>query len=183
MTMRVELQEPFDLGRMNGNGVNIEFVASSDDMAQIVDIIDIIAVNCLEGIVRIKPWHKTGYMLTGELRATAVQRCVVTLEPVSEEVVEPFERTFIGEAEAAQEEPDERVEVDLILEAEDPPEILSGHTINLLEIIAEHLALGLNPWPRAEGAEIDPAYRLNDDDVETGGKAPNPFDVLKNLKH
>lgn len=183
MTTQVELQKPFDLGSMNGNGVEIEFVASLDDMAQIVVIIDIIALNRLEGKIRIKPWHKTGYMLIGELRATAVQECVVTLEPVSEQVVEPFERTFISEAEAAQEEPDEHVEVDLILEAEDPPEILTGHSINLLEIVAEHLALGLTPWPRAEGAEIDAAYQLDDEDVETGGKAPNPFDVLKNLKH
>lgn len=183
MTTRVELQKPFDLGSMNGNGVEIKFVANLDDMSLVVEIINIVGLTRLEGNIQIKPWHKTGYMLTGELRATAVQECVVTLEPISEEVVEPFERTFISEAEATQEEPDEHVEVDLILEAEDPPEVLIGHSINLLEIVAEHLALGLTPWPRVEGAQIDAAYQLEDDDVETGGKAPNPFDVLKNLKH
>ena len=96
MTTKVELQKPFDLGSMNGNGVEIEFVANSVEMAQITDIISIISISHLKGKIRIKPWHKTGFMLTGELRATAVQECVVTLEPVTEDVVEPFGITSKG---------------------------------------------------------------------------------------
>lgn len=103
----------------------------------------------------------------------------MTLEPVPEQVVERFERTFLPEAEAAQEEPDENVEVDFILEAEDPPEILTGHTVNLLEIVAEHLALGLDPWPRKSGAEIDTKWQAGEEAEE----ASNPFDILKQLKH
>ena len=183
MAKQVALEEAFDLGSVHGNGAELSFVATPEEMSQILDIIGIVSLDRLEGDIRIKPWHKTGFMLIGELRASAAQECVVTLDRVPEEVVEPFERTFIPEAEANQEEPDEHVEVAFILEAEDPPDILTGHTINLLEIVAEHLALGLNPWPRAEGAEIDAAYRLSDEDIETQDKGPNPFDVLKDLKH
>lgn len=183
MAKQIALEEAFDLGGIHGNGAELSFVASPEEMSQILDIIGIISLDRLEGEIRVKPWHKTGFMLVGELRASATQECVVTLDRVPEEVVEPFERTFIPEAEAAQEEPDEDVVVDFILEAEDPPEILTGHTINLLEIVAEHLALGLNPWPRAEGAQIDAAYTITDKDIEADKKAPGPFDVLKDLKH
>jgi uncharacterized metal-binding protein YceD (DUF177 family) len=183
MTKQVALEEAFDLGSVHGNGAEISFVASREEMSQILDIIGIVSLNRLEGDIRIKPWHKTGFMLVGELRASAAQECVVTLDPVPEEVVEPFERTFIPEAEAAREEPDEDIVVDFILEAEDPPDILTGHTINLLEIVAEHLALGLNPWPRAQGAEINAAYTITDKDIDADETAPSPFDVLKDLKH
>lgn len=179
MKTQVALTEPFDLGSIHGNGAEISFEANLEELAQVLDIIGIIGLSRLEGEIKIKPWHKTGFMLVGEVRASAVQECVVTLEPVAEEVIEPFERTFIPEAEAAQEEPDENVEVDFVLEAEDPPEILTGHTINLLEIIAEHLALGLDAWPRKAGAEIDPKWQPGEDDDDK----PNPFDVLKGLKH
>lgn len=176
---QVVLAEPLELGGINANGADICFTAGPEELAQVLEVIGIINLSRLEGEVRIKPWHKTGFMLVGELRASVVQECVVSLEPVPEEVVEPFERTFIPEAEAMQEEPDEHVEVDFILEAEDPPELLIGHTVNLLEIIAEHLALGLNPWPRKDGAEIDPKWQPGEDGEDT----PNPFDVLKHLKH
>lgn len=183
MTKQVVLGKPFDLGSINANGTSIRFQASPDELAQIADIIGVIGLDRLEGEAKIKPWHKTGFMLVGTLRASAVQECVVTLEPVPEDVTEPFERTFIPAAEAEQEEPDENVEVAFILEAEDPPDILTGHTINLLEIVAEHLALGLEPWPRKPGAEIDAAYRANTDSEGGDERRPNPFDVLKKLKH
>lgn len=183
MTTQVVLGKPFDLGSINARGTRIRFEASPEELGQVIDILGIIGLDRLEGEAEIKPWHKTGFMLVGTLRASAVQECIVTLEPVAEEVTEPFERTFIPEAEAAQEEPDENVVVDFDLEAEDPPDILTGHAINLLEIIAEHLALGLDPWPRKPGAEIDAAYQAGGGDEGGDGDAPNPFDVLKKLKH
>lgn len=180
MKKQVCLSELFDLGSINANGTVIRFVADARECQQVLDIIGIISLDRLEGEARIKPWHKTGFMIEGEVRASVVQECVVTLDPVTEEVVETFERTYIpeAEAEATREEPDEDVEVDFILEAEDPPEVLASPSINLLEIVAEHLALGLNPYPRKQGAEIDPVWQTDDNEEQQ----PKPFDVLKQLK-
>jgi uncharacterized metal-binding protein YceD (DUF177 family) len=181
MKKEVILADPFDLSKIDTNRMEISFIASTDECARIREILGVDALHSLEGYATIKPWHKTGFMLEGTLEASVEQICVVSLEPVPEAICEPFQRTFLPPREAEQEEPDENVIAEFVLESEDPPDILRGHTLDLLTIISEHLALGLDAYPRKPGIEIDPAYRS---DVEEHGPddKPNPFAVLKQLK-
>lgn len=178
MKLTIALSDPFDLSKIDENGTEISFVATAGELEKAQETLQIEGLSRLEGVATIKPWHKTGFMVAGTLSASAVQICVVTLEPVAEEVSEPFERTFIPPEEAAEEEPDEDVTAEFILEAEDPPDILEGHTIDLFSLISEHLALGLDPYPRKTDAKIDAAYQLSTEEEE----AENPFSVLKQLK-
>lgn len=151
MKIDVTLSDPFDLSKIDVNKTEVAFVANTEELKEVRETLKIPDVSRLEGTLIVRPWHKTGFMINGYLSASVTQECVVTLEPVDEEVETDFQRTYLPPDEAAQQEPDEDVEVDFALESEDPPDILEGHTINLLAIVSEHLALGLEPYPRKEG--------------------------------
>jgi hypothetical protein len=68
-------------------------------------------------------------------------------------------------------------EVIVSAETEDPPEAVTGGMIDLGETAAQQMALALDPYPRAPGAEPNAAVA----DVGREGKDDelNPFSVLK----
>ena len=109
-----------------------------------------------------------------DLSAKVEQTCVVSLRPMKVQIRESFERVF---------DPDVRLSgefdetIDLDLDGEDPPDPLVDDMIDLGEMVAEQLGLSLDPYPRLEGATVDPRY------VGQGGpERDNPFAVLKGLK-
>lgn len=84
-----------------------------------------------------------------DLDADIVQRCVVTLEPLRARIAERGVETEFALAAA----PVAR-EVVVIPDDADPPEPLDGDHIDVGELVAQHLALALDPYPRASGAEL-----------------------------
>jgi uncharacterized metal-binding protein YceD (DUF177 family) len=106
----------------------------------------------------------------GKVTATVVQADVVTLEPVTQDVVEDVDLMLVP-AEGAAPEP---VEKELTAESEGP-DLYYGGRIDLGAIAAEHLALGLDPYPRAPGVEF-PGH------VEDNARRSSPFASLEALK-
>lgn len=83
----------------------------------------------------------------GHFEAEVTQLCVVTLEPVSTRVAGSLRRLFLPGAPPAVRE----VVVDPLAEE---PEPLEGDRLDLGEIVAEELALALDPYPRLPGATL-----------------------------
>lgn len=108
----------------------------------------------------------------GRLAAAVTQACVASGEPVAATVDEPFALRFVPEQAGG--DPDEEVELD----AADLDTIAyRGSAIDLGEAVAQTLALALDPFPRAPGA--DAALReagVTDED------AAGPFAALKALR-
>lgn len=90
-----------------------------------------------------------GWEFRGQLTATVVQSCVVTLEPVRDVVDVPVRRRYAPESELAV----HGAEVELGADDLDGPDPL-GATIDLGALAVETLALSVDPWPRAEGVEM-----------------------------
>ena len=67
-------------------------------------------------------------------------------------------------------------EVLIDLDAEDPPEPVVDGGVDIGEVVTEHLALALDPYPRREGARM----RVGDWAGSEGDSSP--FAVLKSLK-
>lgn len=107
----------------------------------------------------------------GRLEADVVQECVVTLEPIPTHVAEDFRVTY-GEAEPAP----TLAEIDLDYEETDPPEPIEGGIIDLGALVAEYLALGLDPYPRKAGAEVpqefDPKVAPVPETIKTETRKP-----------
>lgn len=150
----------------------------------------------LEGSLRVLPWRKDGVAVSGEMRARITQICVVTLDPFDSEIVEPIDVKFaptdvaVGatavahqqgprrrtpRAPQADDTPHPKGEV----EGEDPPDPIIGGRIDLGAVVAEFLALALDPYPRKPGVEFEGPQGPAE---EEGGESPfSKLQVLRGI--
>ncbi|MEA3014014.1 MAG: hypothetical protein QOD42_2559 [Sphingomonadales bacterium] len=84
----------------------------------------------------------------GRLAAAVTQACVASGAPVAAEVDAPFDILFRPQPDA--EAPEEEIELS---ESEMDVVFVAGAGIDVGEAVAETLALALDPYPRAPGAE------------------------------
>ncbi len=117
--------------------------------------------------------------IAGRLAAEVTQTCVVTLEPVSARLEEDFTLLYDLEAAAAQGEAEGAREVVVEPEAEELPEPVGPHGIDLGEALAQQLAIALDPYPRVPGVALPEEPRAG-----AGGAraAEGPFAALESLK-
>ena len=117
--------------------------------------------------------------MVGRISATVGQSCVVTLEPVANEVEEEIDLLFVppppverkaAVAAALAPKPDKRGSE----RAWNEPEPLLDGMVDLGALATEFLILGLDPYPRRPGAVFEP---LADAQPDVG-----PFAALAKLK-
>jgi len=111
-----------------------------------------------------------GLHVVGAISATVGQNCVVTLEPLANEVEETIDLIF---------EPPQRLAESAENEGQqhgvkwDDPEPLVGGVIDLGALATEFLILGLDPYPRKPGAVFEPPQDAKGDQ--------GPFAALADL--
>ena len=130
----------------------------------------------LEADLTLTRWRGDGVELRGEVHAIVRQECVVTLEPVTNEIREQLAVTFLPpDSKLAR---DEEASQELVLDPEGPdiPESFSGEAIDVWPVVVECLILAIDPYPRAPGAELDSRYVGGQEERES------PFSVLKSAK-
>lgn len=106
----------------------------------------LIAIERLSGEARLRR-VASGIAAEGRLEAAVTQSCVASGEPVAAVIDEPFELLFVPEGAG-----ETNAEIELSLEDCDTI-AHDGQAIDLGEALAQTLALALDPFPRAEGAE------------------------------
>jgi len=109
----------------------------------------------------------------GRLEAALTQACVVTLQPVEARLAETFEAVF--RAASGDEMP---VELAPDLD-ENPPEPLGPEGLDLGELVAQQLAVALDPYPRSGDAQIGAEWAA---DPQEEILRQSPFAVLKGMK-
>lgn len=120
----------------------------------------------------IRPQGGQDWVLTGELRATVVQACVVSGEPVSTRIEVPVSRIYLRDM-------PEPTEAETEMPEDETLEPLRA-TIDPGDVMAEALALELPDYPRATGATLDGIEGLARDPLPD--ERPNPFAALAKLK-
>jgi hypothetical protein len=116
-----------------------------------------------------------GIRVVGRLAAEIVQPCVVTFVPVTQVIDEPFDRVFLPADEMRQPTHVPGAEIYVDPESEDDPDSFDGPEVDLTAALLEILALAVDPYPRAPGAELDTTGDpVDEDDM--------PFAALKGLK-
>ena len=93
-----------------------------------------------------------GVRVTGEARAKVMQICVVSLEPFPAEVVEDIDVRFAPPS--PERRKIQKLEEEIRFDAEDEPDPLIDGQVDLGELAAEFVALGLDPYPRKPDAEF-----------------------------
>lgn len=149
--------------------------ANEAERAALARRFDLQRLERLEATVTLKPINRRALIrLSGHLSAEVVQSCVVTLEPVASRIDEDFTLSFsheINEADA---------DVELSLEEDDPPDPIENGVIDLGEVVAEQLALAIDPFPRKPGAEFIPPQEENAATPDTK-PTKSPFEALVRL--
>ena len=160
--MTPEFSRPFRAGQIGPEGRHETLRATPAERASLAARFGIPAVERLEAELTLRPEPGGGFRVTGTLEAEVVQSCVVTLEPVPQHVAETVELRVLPEGAEFSEDP------------EAPDEIaIEGDSFDLGEALAEQLALGLDPYPRAPGAELPEEARAG---------AATPFGALAALR-
>ena len=161
---------------------NKTILASNKECSYLAKRLDLIGLTSFSVIFNSLESHsKTEFKIKGQLKATVVQSCILTLTPVIDEIEDEFIVRLIPgltvEALELMDEEDEENDEDI--------EVLSEEGIDLGEISTQYLSMSLNPYPRAEEADIkrlkaDGVTLLTEDEVKLEN---SPFKVLENLKN
>ena len=150
-------------------GLDREREASESERAAIAEALKLLKLGRLSARYRIKLQSDGSYRLAGRATAALEQACVVTLEPVADEIDAPFDVEFRHE----------------VANAEDEASVLAGPDVDILErgvipvgrIVFETVSASLDPYPRRQGAEFDWQDPRQSDPKETSA-----FAALSQLK-
>jgi len=110
-----------------------------------------------------------GLHVAGRVSATVGQLCIITLEPLVNEVEEAIDLLFMPQPTAEREDG----EVGTRGESADETEPLIGGLVDLGALAIEFLILGLDPYPRKPGAVFQPPEAKPDE---------SPFAALASLR-
>lgn len=151
--------------RIPPRGKHVRLDPGEEERRAIAEALGIVGVETLAVDLDVRPVGVDAIGVRGSLEASVVQTDVVTLEPVGQSVAEEIDVTLVpagGGPSDSGETSDER-------------DVYRNGQIDLGEIVVEHLALGLDPYPRAPGVEF-PGH------VEDDSAKPSPFAALARLK-
>ncbi len=137
-----------------------------DALAQAAGLLGLARLDAVFDLAR---YGRSGLRVTGTVSANVRQACVVTLEPLDNEVEEAVDVVFVPGHEAAA---SAAVAPDGTVDASAPEPLVNG-IVDLGAVAIEFLMLGIDPYPRKPGAVFAPP--------ETEGPSDHPFAALAAL--
>ena len=147
-----ELERLIDLDRMGNNGTALDIVASDGERAALAKRFGFLGLPAFAARVTVDRRIGGQVVVEGRLRGKIVQACVLTLDPVTQDLDDAFRLVF--KKDLADERDPESGEAVLSAHA-DSPEPLSGNLLDVGEIVAEQLSLLADPYPRRPGAKLE----------------------------
>ena len=146
--------------------------AARKAMAEVAGLREIFSVRASFDVT---PKSDGRFQVTGHVRARIGQTCVVTLDPIENDIDEAIDLMFAPPEQipALADLVDEDVESEA--EIPDPPEPIVGGVIDLGRLATDALFLGVDPYPRKPGAVFEPQVTAADPE-------DHPFAALKALK-
>jgi hypothetical protein len=146
--------------------------AAREAMAEVAGLREILSARAS---LDVTPERGGRVHVAGHVRARIGQTCVVTLDPIENEIDEPIDLIFAPPEQI----PDLSDLVDEAAESEteipDPPEPIINGVIDLGRLATDALFLAVDPYPRRPDAVFDPP-------VETADPMDHPFAALKALR-
>src|SRR4051812_41970669 len=115
------------------------------------------------------------FHVAGNIRARVGQTCVVTLDPIENEIDEPIDLIFAPPEQIPQLADLVDVAAEGSEEIPDPPEPIANGVIDLGRLATDALLLGIDPYPRKPDAAFE--HEVTAPDPED-----HPFAALKALK-
>jgi hypothetical protein len=156
--------------QLTGNAeIQFRISASPDERAALAPYLGVDAVERLTLAGFIAPHGADGWRVRGRMVAKIIQTCGVTLEPIHARIEEDIERLYlpaslIPELQEALLQPDDDDAPDPFTDSIDP----AGLAI-------ESLMLLIDPYPRKEGATLDPEALAAAVEPQARAETAKPF--------
>jgi len=169
-----EFSRPYKIEDIAPGGSVLDLQAAEEERRALAERFGLIALENLVAHVKVSRGASgIPVRVRGRLEASVVQECVVSLEPIASEIKELIDVDYAPAAADSEEEV-------FSLDEPEPPEPLEGDSLELGELVAQHLSVALNPYPRKTGVE---APEWEADKAEQGENAAgSPFSVLAELR-
>ena len=145
------------------------------DSAQLAGLAGQLGLGSLESLtaeVTVSSWLD-GAEVDGRFTAQVTQICGVTLDPFEATVSGDFRVRVVPPGSPNIPANEEGDEMELDLDADDPPDVLEGEEIDIAHYVTEHLALEIDPFPRKPDAVFEPPAPEEE---------ASPFAVLRKLR-
>jgi uncharacterized metal-binding protein YceD (DUF177 family) len=147
-----EIERIVDLDRMGPTGTALEIVASDGERAALAKRFGFLGLPAFSARVTVDRQAGGRVVVEGRLRGKVVQACILSLDPVTQELDEAFRIVF--KQDLAEERDPESGEAVLSAQV-DAPEPLQGNLLDIGEIVAEQLSLAAEPYPRRPGVKLE----------------------------
>jgi uncharacterized metal-binding protein YceD (DUF177 family) len=147
-----EIERIVDLDRMGAGGTALEIAASEGQRLALAKRFGFLGLPAFSARVTVDRRPGGLVVVEGRLRGKIVQACILSLDPVTQELDEAFRIAFKqGLAEDRDPESGEA----LVSAQVDAPEPLPGNLLDIGEIVAEQLSLAADPYPRRSGVKLE----------------------------
>jgi Large ribosomal RNA subunit accumulation protein YceD len=158
-------------------GQHYEISADADVRSAIAAVAGLRALPRLDASFEVTRQGADGLHVVGRMSATVGQDCVVTLEPLTNDIEEDIDLFFAPPTPSVEHKPvdddDSEKPAGRVRHNLDGPEPLVGGVVDLGALAIEFLILGLDPYPRKPGAVFEPPQEVKPN--------PGPFAALAGL--
>jgi uncharacterized metal-binding protein YceD (DUF177 family) len=163
---------PFALADLPDKGAHVRIEASASECEAIAKLAGLRELSFLAADFHVIHASRGRVHVTGCVKARVGQECVVTLDPVENDIDEEVDVFFAPEDPAA---PAAAPTSAADAAVEEPPEPIVGGRIDLGHLATEWLILGIDPYPRKADVAFEPVVAPND-------PQDHPFAALAKLK-
>ena len=168
---------------MGPGGSALEIAASESERAALAKRFGFLGLPAFSARATVDRRPGGQVVVEGRLRGKIVQACILTLDPVAQDLDETFRIVFKRDL-VDDKDPESG---DTMISAQaDAPEPLQGSLLDVGEIVAEQLSLEADPYPRKSGVTLDDV--MPKPAVRRGGRPPpkdqkrHPFAGLAALR-
>ncbi|TMJ31360.1 MAG: DUF177 domain-containing protein [Alphaproteobacteria bacterium] len=176
-----EIERIVDVDRMGPAGTALEISASDSERSALAKRFGFLDLPALSARVTVDQRGGGQVVVEGRLRGRIVQACILTLDPVIQDLDEAFRVVF---KQGLAEERDPESGEALVSAQADAPEPLPGNLLDVGEIVAEQLSLAADPYPRKHGVKLEDVLPKPRKDGRHGRHEPrrHPFAGLAALR-
>jgi hypothetical protein len=166
---------PIVVAQIPDTGLHRDLEADAAARMAIAEVADLREVLSVRASFDVIPKSDGRFQVIGHVRARIGQSCVVTLDPIENNIDEAIELMFAppDQIPALADLVDDDAESEV--EIPDPPEPIICGVIDLGRLATDALLLAVDPYPRKPGAVFEPQITAADPE-------DHPFAALKALK-
>jgi len=179
--IKSEIERMIDLEKIGTGGTALELATTESERQALAKRFGFLGLPVFSARVTVDRRPGGQVVVEGRLKGQIVQACILSLDPVTQELDDAFRLVFAENL--IEDRAPESGEA--VLNAQgDAPEPLTGNMLDVGEIVAEQLSLTADPYPKRPGIKLEDVMPKPKDVARRSGpeQRRHPFAGLAALK-